>query len=161
MLYSFTGGDDGGVPEAGLISTQQAIYTAQLTLGAAYGCGVVFKLTPNPDGSLDREGNSQFKKGRDGATPTGSGLVFDKAGNLYGTTMDGGGKGDCYDGPGCGTVFQLMPNPDGSWTEKVLHRFTGGKDGGNPEASLVLDEAGNLYGTTTWGGAMDGATSSS
>jgi uncharacterized repeat protein (TIGR03803 family) len=71
------------------------------------------------------------------------GLIFDQGGNLYGTA-EGGTAGD-------GVVFQLAPNSDGSWKEKVLHNFTG-VDGAGPYASLIFDQAGNLYGTTLEGG---------
>jgi uncharacterized repeat protein (TIGR03803 family) len=88
-----------------------------------------------------------FGKGSDGATPD-SGLILDAAGNLYGTTY--------YGGKGSGTVFQLTPRTSGKWSEKVLHRFcsvSGCPDGVNPYAGLMLDAAGNLYGTTILGGA--------
>src|ERR1035438_1221071 len=82
--------------------------------------------------------------GTDGWRPE-AGLIFDAAGNLYGTTSQGGSSG-------VGTVFELTPATGGTWTEKVLHSFGGGADGGYPEAGLILDAAGNLYGTTQWGG---------
>jgi uncharacterized repeat protein (TIGR03803 family) len=72
-------------------------------------------------------------------------LVFDKVGNLYGTTSYGG------DGGG-GVIFQLTPNSNGKWSERILHAFTGGKDGDRPYAGLVFDAAGNLYGTALHGG---------
>ena len=86
----------------------------------------------------------------DGGQPE-AGLIFDAAGNLYGTTYLGGGSGSCG-GVDCGSVFKLASNPDGSWTETTLHSFTGGTDGGRPFAGLVFDAAGNLYGTTQTGG---------
>src|ERR1700733_2968175 len=91
-----------------------------------------------------------FKGGKDGKYPTYPGLIFDKAGNLYGTTFDGG------IGPlgGFGTVFELTPKAGGGWTETVLHRFTGGRDGAFPCSGLVFDAAGNLYGTTDFGGGL-------
>jgi uncharacterized repeat protein (TIGR03803 family) len=81
------------------------------------------------------------------------GLVFDTAGNLYGTTHEGG-VGQCtgWNGTGCGVVFKLTPNSSGGWTESVLHNFTGNKDGAAPVPSLVFDSPGNLYGTTSSGG---------
>jgi hypothetical protein len=84
-------------------------------------------------------------------------LVFDKAGNLYGATLFGGGKGTTCDslyGGQCGTVFKLSPpkNKGGKWTEKVLHRFAGGTDGANPNGGLVLDAGGIVYGTSFSGG---------
>jgi uncharacterized repeat protein (TIGR03803 family) len=79
------------------------------------------------------------------------GLVIDSAGNLYGTTVFGGGTG-CA-GFGCGAVFELTPKAGGGWTEKVLHRFNlNGKDGYYPATGLAVDAAGNLYGTTGNGG---------
>jgi hypothetical protein len=75
---------------------------------------------------------------------------MDPAGNLYGTTLSGGSSGPCRSDV-CGVVFELMPNADGTWTESVLYRFRGGKDGGNSEAGLIFDPTGNLYGTTLYG----------
>jgi uncharacterized repeat protein (TIGR03803 family) len=92
----------------------------------------------------------KFKPG-DGANPLSS-LTLDEAGNLYGTTPAGGG-GNCT--PSCGTVFQLVTNSDGTWTENLLHQFSGGNDGENPLAGVIFDAAGNLYGTTSAGGAND------
>ena len=88
-----------------------------------------------------------FRRSSGGRAPVGT-LVSDAAGNLYGTTTFGGSSCD----GGCGVVFKLAPNPDGTWTEHVLHRFTGGTDGGSPYAGVILDAAGNLYGTTFYGG---------
>jgi len=86
----------------------------------------------------------RFQGGTDGFEPLGT-LVADRAGNLYGTTTSGG-TGDCNGG--CGTVYELSPNPDGSWTETLLYSFVGGDDGAFPNAGLVFDQKGNLYGTT-------------
>jgi uncharacterized repeat protein (TIGR03803 family) len=78
-------------------------------------------------------------------------LIFDAAGNLYGTTSSGGTH-NCQGNGGCGTVFQLTPTVGGAWTETVLYNFGNGTDGYSPWAGLVLDAAGNLYGTTAFGG---------
>ena len=83
----------------------------------------------------------------DGAYPFG-GVVRDAAGNFYGTNWSGGGSSNCSPYGGCGTVFKL----DGSGNETILHAFTGNTDGAGPVASLTMDEAGNLYGTTSAGG---------
>jgi hypothetical protein len=97
-----------------------------------------------------------FQGGTDGAVPSG-GVVFDKAGNLYGATQDGGGSGCAPISP-CGTAFQLSPptKQGDPWTETQLHIFTGvtktAKDGADPSSGLVIDAAGNLYGTTAYGG---------
>ena len=84
-----------------------------------------------------------FTGGSDGAFPQ-SGLTPDGVGNFYGTTFEGG--------LGYGTVFELSPNGSGGWNETVLHSFTGGVDGKYPQGTLFFDSAGNLYGTTTYGG---------
>lgn len=94
-----------------------------------------------------------FQGGTDGTNPS-TALITDQAGNLFGTTTDGG-SGSCTGG--CGTVFELKPAPDGTWTESVLYNFQGGNDGAAPSAGLVFDRAGNLYGTTISGGpSLDG-----
>jgi uncharacterized repeat protein (TIGR03803 family) len=87
----------------------------------------------------------RFTGGSEGSQPL-AGLTFDTAGNLYGTTAFGGNYG-------YGTVYQLTPNSDGTWTEHVLDSFTGGADGDTPAAGLIFDIAGNLYGTTAGGGS--------
>ena len=78
-----------------------------------------------------------------------SNLISDASGNLYGTTYYGGRFGS-------GTVFELSPGANGSWEERVIYNFTGGADGGFPEAGLVFDGVGNLYGTTAGGGGISG-----
>jgi uncharacterized repeat protein (TIGR03803 family) len=107
------------------------------------GCGTVFQLMPSGAPTV----LYSFTGGSDGGDPT-AGLIADTAGNLYGTTLEGGATGSCNRPYGCGTVFQLTPS--GALT--VLHTFTG-SDGAHPEAGLIADAAGNLYGTTHSGGA--------
>ncbi|MGO9518555.1 MAG: choice-of-anchor tandem repeat GloVer-containing protein [Candidatus Korobacteraceae bacterium] len=102
--------------------------------------GEVFQMTPSSGGWTENIIYS-FDGHGDGYQPLG-GVIFDHAGNLYGTTR-WGGKG------GYGVVYQLTPS-EGSWTETTLYSFTGGSDGGEPEASLFMDNSGNLYGTTDW-----------
>ncbi len=111
---------------------------------------MVLALVPGAWAGEKKEILYSFKGGNDGGYPTYSPLIFDKAGNLYGTTFDGG------IGPlgGFGTVFELTPKADGSWTETVLHRFTGGRDGAFPHSGVVLDDLGDLYGTTEFGGGL-------
>ena len=101
-----------------------------------------------------------FKGGSsDGYYPE-SALVTDKAGNLYGTTLTGGGYPNCSPfGESCGVVFQLVPQSGGGWKENVLYKFTGGADGGFVYNSLVMDDKGNLYGTTYLGGTPTGGCS--
>jgi uncharacterized repeat protein (TIGR03803 family) len=96
--------------------------------------------------------------GKDGFGPV-SGLIFDAAGNLYGTT-EYGGTGSCTGVfPGCGTVLELSPKPGGGWGEKILHNFVNdGTDGTSPRAGLTIDAHGNLFGTTYYGGNGRSAT---
>jgi hypothetical protein len=95
----------------------------------------------------------------DGNQPYFSGVVFDATGNLYGTT-EAGGTGPCINEgviAGCGTVFELSPNQDGTWSETIVHSFLGeaNGDGETPYHGVVLDNAGNLYGATLLGGGSD------
>jgi uncharacterized repeat protein (TIGR03803 family) len=119
------------------------------------GCGVVFKLTPDSGGGWTESVPYSFcplDKCRDGSGPA-AGLIFDQAGNLYGTASYGGDPA-CNDGGGCGVVFELTRNKNGSWTEQVLHSFRG-RNGAEPNG-LTFGPAGSLYGTTRWGGELSG-----
>jgi uncharacterized repeat protein (TIGR03803 family) len=103
--------------------------------------GTAWELSPQSDGSWKEKTLYAFAGGDDGANPSDLGqLIFDAAGNLYGTTQNGG----AYD---FGVAFELSPNADGSWSEKILHTFTG-TDGIAPSGPQVFDAAGNLYGET-------------
>jgi len=146
VLYSFTGGADGGLPQAGLIADASGnLYGTALSGGAAncenLGCGVVYKINPAGQETV----LYTFTGQKDGANPA-AGVVADPAGNLYGTTRYGGVT-RCI--RGCGVVYKLSP----SGLETVLYTFTLGSGGSNPTAGVVLDAAGNLYGTTDSGGA--------
>ncbi len=147
VLHSFTGRSDGDQPyglikdEAGNLYGTTAYGGNVGCDGHGFGCGTVFEVAPDGTETV----LYAFAGGGDGALPF-AGVIRDKAGNLYGTTSEGGNT-DCW-GYGCGTVFKLAPNG----TETVLYAFTGGSDGVNPEASLIEDSAGNLYGTTYSGG---------
>ncbi len=103
-------------------------------------------LAPGAWAGAKKEVLYSFKGGKDGKYPTYSPLVFDKA-NLYGTTFFGGKYG-------LGTVFELKPNKNGTWSETVIHAFAGDRDGAQPYSGLVSDAAGNLYGTTGLGGGL-------
>jgi hypothetical protein len=111
------------------------------------GYGTVFEFTNS--GTMTVLYN--FTGGSDGAYPYAP-LVFDSAGNLYGTAS-GGGTAGCSENYGCGTVFELSPpaKSGGAWTFTTLYTFTGLTDGGSPRAGLTFDKAGNLYGTTITG----------
>jgi len=148
VLYSFTGGSDGGVPYSGLVmDTEGNLYGTAQQYGnnsCAYsssGCGTVFELQRTSAG-WNYEVLYNFQGGSDGWQPA-SVLTLDSKGNLYGTTQFGGAA----DSAGYGTVFELERTPSG-WQESILYAFTGGADGGNPTAGLVFDAAGNIYGTT-------------
>ena len=143
VLYSFTGGSDGGDPQAGLIMDAAGnLYGTTSEGGSGNAQGTVFKIdTSNHESVL-----YSFTGGSDGGGPQAP-LIMDAAGNLYGTTFQGG-IGVCAPAQGCGTVFKI----DTSNHESVLYSFTGGSDGGNPQATVIMDAAGNLYGTTSQGG---------
>jgi hypothetical protein len=156
VLHSFTGGPDGGVPEAGLTMDRSGnLYGTTFVGGAGYG--VVFKLAHGNAGWVSTSIYTFRGSGSgDGAGPSAR-VVFGLDGALYGTTT-AGGVGSCTDGQsGCGTVFRLTPPATVCrtalcpWDETILYRFTGGSDGGVPYASVVFDQAGNLYGTTSQG----------
>ena len=168
VLYSFSGGADGGNPYAGLISDSAGnLYGTTKNGGSSNckGCGVVFKLAPTSKGGWTESVLYSFLGGLDGAYP-GAALVFDGVGNLYGTT-EGGGPGDCSVNGinGCGVVFELTTTTGGAWTESSLYGFSGGNDGAFPVAAVILDAAGNLYGTTFYdtvgGGVVFSLTPSS
>jgi uncharacterized repeat protein (TIGR03803 family) len=149
LLYSFGHGEtDGFLPFGDLVFDKQGNLYGTTKGGGegGTGSGTVFELTPN-----GTETTIQSFGGYDGAYPF-AGLVMHK-GNLYGTTSVGGSGSNCYQGQsGCGTVFELSQS-DGTWIETVLYNFQGGaSDGAYPEAELVRDNAGNLYGTTVYGG---------
>ncbi len=150
VLYTFTGGNDGGLPVAGLILDKSGNLYGSAAGGGSQacngGCGLIFELSPNSAGGWSEKVLYSFTGGNDGSYPEAR-LIADNAGNLYGTALNGG-SGAC----GCGTVFELKPNGDGSWTEITLHSFTGGMDGENPNAPLVFGKAGNFFGTTFFGG---------
>lgn len=153
IIYTFAGGADGAAPESDLIADAAGNLYGTTNGGGTgcgtNGCGTVFELIRTKDGWKHQVLYRFAGAPNDGATPT-AGLVFDTAGNLYGTTSQGGSS--CpYSG--CGTVFKLAPNSHGGWAESVLYAFTGTNgDGFDPNTDLVFDSQGNLYGTTLSGG---------
>jgi uncharacterized repeat protein (TIGR03803 family) len=152
VLYNFVGGaQDGYYPEAGLTFDGAGNLYGTTTFGGPYGWGTVFKLTPNTDGSWTESVLYFFTFGGGGVSY--AGLIFDATGNLYGTTENGGDT-TCLNA-GCGAIFKLAQNSKGVWNEMTLHQFTGGKDGGQSSGGLLLDQAGNLYGTTSEGGNVN------
>jgi uncharacterized repeat protein (TIGR03803 family) len=152
VLYAFAGGTDGYYPGAPLIFDAAGnLYSTTYRGGGTYSCGTVFELKANGNGNWTETVLHSFGSAPgDGAYPK-SGLLFDQAGNLYGATGYGGST-DCYSSSGQGVVFQLAPGSSGQWTESILHTFSGASDGGIPGASPIFDHAGDLYGTTQYGG---------
>jgi len=145
VLYSFNDtNNDGNAPYAGLIFDAVGNLYGTTAGGGVYNDGTVFELSPGGNGTWNETVLYSFGKDKDGNTSYAS-LIFDAVGNLYGTTAGGGADDN-------GTVFELSPGANGMWTETVLHSFRKGDDGNTPYAGLVLDAAGNLYGTTVNGG---------
>jgi uncharacterized repeat protein (TIGR03803 family) len=153
VLYSFMGGADGALPGYGkpVFDSAGNLYNTVTEGGStdclAMGCGLVYKLTPLTNGWA--KSVVHLFTGVDGQYPAG-GVIFDNAGNIYGTTALGGGAG-------YGVVFELTPSGSG-WTETVLYSFQGGSDGQYPEGGLVFDGSGNIYGATSYGGVHGGGT---
>jgi len=144
VLYAFQGGTDGAHPDGGVIADDAGNLYGTANDGGNFtcingssGCGVVFKVTPGGAETV----LYAFQNGVDGNVPA-PGLIADNSGNFYGATSSGG-TGNL------GTVFEVSSGG----TETVLHSFQGGSDGGDPEAGVVMDRSGNLYGTTYDGGS--------
>jgi uncharacterized repeat protein (TIGR03803 family) len=163
VLHAFSGGKDGGAPVGGVVLDSAGnLYGTTLFGGNkmpavchavanfAAGCGVVYKLTPTTHGHWTETVLYTFTGGADGSEPWGN-LIFDSAGNLYGTATIGGND-SCQSPYGCGVVFELTLGVGGVWTESVLYTFNAGGDGGVPYGGLTFDTQGNLYGTAYVGG---------
>jgi uncharacterized repeat protein (TIGR03803 family) len=145
VLYSFTGGADGGGPMAGVILDSAGNLYGTTASGGASSNGVVFKL----DTSGTETVLHSFTGGADGGGP--SGVIRNSAGDIYGMTGNGGNRHCNLNGsPGCGVVFKL--DTVGKLT--VLHTFMGKADGGIPSGDLIRDAAGSLYGSTGFGGNL-------
>jgi len=143
ILYTFQGANDGGIPYAGVILDPEGNLYGDTNRNGAGGGGTIFELTPS-------NGNWTFSVlySPELLTVFGPAGTLARASNgtLYGAIFTGGGQG--CSGYGCGSVFQLAPS-NGSWTYTSLYVFTGGADGENPQGQLILDSAGNIYGTTS------------
>ncbi|MFY9645383.1 MAG: choice-of-anchor tandem repeat GloVer-containing protein [Terriglobales bacterium] len=149
VLYNFSGGSGGADPGVGLTSDGAGNFYGSTNAGGL-GYGTVFELSPNGSGGWNETVLYSFTGGSDGASP--GYVITDRLGNLYGTTELGG----AYEGSnGFGVVFELS-FVEGEWTETVLHTFAGGTDGQYPSNALAIDPAGNLYGTTYYGGSGGG-----
>jgi uncharacterized repeat protein (TIGR03803 family) len=148
VLHSFNVSDGNG-PFGGLTFDTHGNLYGTTYYGGAHGYGVVFELTPKAGGGWKEKVLHSFNSnGHDGFYPYTS-VILDGAGNIYGTTLEGGSHG-------FGSVFELAPKVGGGWTKTSLHDFaSNGKDGTYPRGGLI-DSAGNLYGTTTSGGLGEG-----
>lgn len=155
VLHTFCTTRDGGAPTGGLLLGQHGALTGVTYVGGANKNGSVFRLRPPASGQTQWRyvRLHDFASGSDGANPS-SALVTDSVGNLYGTTVSGGSNSTCSFPNACGVVFELSPPTvaGGTWVEKILWSFGGGADGWLPQAPVVRDAAGNLYGTTSAGG---------
>ena len=156
-LQTFDDGSDGGIPFGNVIADSAGNLYGTTTSGGntsaclGFGCGVVYRLSPNGAGGWTETVLYSFNDSSDGSVPF-AGLAMDAAGNLYGTTLQGGHFSKICT-QGCGVVFELSPSSGGSWTESVLHAFLGNPDGNDPVGGVVLDAAGNVWGNTSAGGS--------
>jgi uncharacterized repeat protein (TIGR03803 family) len=162
ILFSFTGGNDGRQPSTGVVfGPDGALYGTTYNGGGTLqycggGCGVVFRLAPPavPGGAWTQSVIYAFQGVYDGQNP--GAVIFGANGALYGVTPAGGLPAFSCKRIGCGTVFQLTPKKNGSWTKTILYTFPGtSTDGRSPNPDLVFDNQGNLYGTTAAGGTSN------
>jgi uncharacterized repeat protein (TIGR03803 family) len=144
VLYNFTGGSDGSIPQSRLASDGAGNFYGTTCFGGLLGFGTVFEVSPDGVGGWSEIVLYSFTGGSDGANPYFAYVIFDGLGNLYGTTYNGGANG-------YGVVYELSP-AGGSWTEIVLYSFANGAAGANPLNGLIMDSARNLYGRTYEGG---------
>lgn len=150
VLYSFTGGSDGGQPIAVVLGKKGAIIgVTQLGNSNCYFCGVLFMLTPSGRGYTEST-LYNFNGGTGGELPQ-AGITIARDGSVYGTTYYGGDL-SCGGGAGCGLVFKLAYN-NGQYTESTIYEFQAGSDGSNPFAVPTVDNrTGVIFGTTEYGG---------
>jgi uncharacterized repeat protein (TIGR03803 family) len=152
VVFNFTGGKDGGNAATDIVFDSAGNAYVTTVVGGKYGCGTVDKLTPTA-GSWTPTTLWAFTCFFDGKNPHG-GVTLDAQGNIFGTTVAGGGGGVCV-GDGCGVVFRISAKTHG---ERPIYNFTGGRDGFGPGGRVVFDTAGNLYGTTPDGGKPGGCS---
>ena len=150
VLYNFLGGSDGAAPQSRLLADGAGNFYGTTYIGGAFNVGTVFELSPNGVGGWNEAVLYSFTGGADGGNPY-CYLIFDGAGNLYGTASGGGANS-------FGVVFELSP-AGASWTETVLYSFGGySGDGTNPRNGLIMDSNDNLFGTTYFGGNLGDGT---
>jgi len=161
VLYTFTNQNgDGAFPWAGVVIGPNGVLYGTTTEGGTAGLGAVYDLAPpaTPGAAWTETVLYSFTGTSDGSDPLG-GVIVNSAGVLYGTTLNFGGSPSCS-GYYCGTVFALQPpaSPGGTWTQTVLHSFSGGSQGAGPWAGLTMGKSGALYGTTSVDGASNTGT---
>jgi uncharacterized repeat protein (TIGR03803 family) len=139
VIYPFSSSTDGASPNGVILDAKGNLYGTTVS-GGTNGSGAVFQLTPNADGTWTKNEIYSFGLYPQPSSPC-SGLTFDVHGNLYGLTLLGGN--------GSGTVFELSPQSNGTWTETTIHNFTGNNDSAQWGGTLAVDSSGNLYGAST------------
>ena len=149
LVYSFGGNADGEYTDTELVRDSAGNLYGTSVQGGVFGGGTVFQVTPAGVHTVLYD----FTGGADGGEPY-KGVTLDAQGNLYGTAVTGGG-GSCEGG--CGVVYKLS-NSGGTWTQTVIHTFTGA-DGSGPGSPVAVDKNGNVFGTTPTGGANGSASS--
>jgi uncharacterized repeat protein (TIGR03803 family) len=148
ILYSFGNNGDASLPLSGLVFDSSGNLYGTTYSGGSNNSGAVFELTPTSGGGWAESVLYSFNRnGSHGISPKAA-LTIDSGGNLYGTTISGGAYG-------YGTVFELSRNTSGGWTEMILNSFNNNTDGANPEAAVIFDAYGHLYGVTFEGGPSD------
>ncbi len=151
VIHNFGHADDGQSPSSGLIMDSDGNFYGVTYGGGTHALGTVYEISPSGGGDYTERVLHNLGGTDDGANPYAN-LLFDTSGNLYGTTI-AGGTFRCMGSSGCGTLFEMSPNGDGGYIERVLHNFGDGLDGTAPNANLIFDGAGNLYSTTPTGGS--------
>ena len=149
-LYSFSNTNGGTGPYAGVIlGASGELYGTTRTLGINQG-GVVYQLRHASGGWKESVAHAFPSFPGDGAVPANGDLAIGNASSLYGATTGGGTGTGCI--ASCGTVFKLTPTSQGQWKETIIYNFQGVSTGFDPGAGVTLDSAGNIYGTTIYGG---------
>ncbi|MGA3213501.1 MAG: choice-of-anchor tandem repeat GloVer-containing protein [Terriglobales bacterium] len=166
-LYDFADSPDGRHPAGSLTFDAKGDLFGVTEMGGAQDLGAVFELSPPASGSGPWKERILYSfcsasECKDGKYPE-AGVILDSKGNLYGVTYAGGNVSGCFTDIGCGVVFELSPPASGNapWTETVLHSFctaAGCGDGGAPQANLIFDAQGNLYGAARYGGKQRSGT---